>query len=910
GMGYPSWEGLASTAVSAAKIDAAGSDFSRLTTAMAKKDYPQVFEEAKNILGGPKLLEVLNSKLKPPAGSSAQIYKLIARWPVPVYLTTNYDDEIQRQLTALKETYIAYSNSKDHFGSLLPELHGAIVKLHGDLRSETGLILTTSQYKSISSGDEWNYWRIKMTSIFQMNRVVVIGHSLSDQNIRHVLRAAKEGAGVNQPICWIAPDVPVTTVREYLEQYRIRVITYDNKDGTHRNLLRLIESVTQFIPPRTTVHIKEQIAKVSESPLGSNAAAPGFYVFNKLSIQRDFEEKRVEIIIAAMQSTIPLLSSLGQFTLEKALRISGWPEGMVVPLEFSRQVRDRAVAEGLLNPVGDQFSVGDKAESLMEENRRRFEHMRERFKLSLQLRTRKNYPDVSDAEAADIASDIEASLTGYFREGGLTLTTTLFSGKHRESPIPSSIIRFINEASARYGSLLMRQAFSTTSVDIFVAPEEPERDYLGRISQGFFAYHSLGVFGEVARERLSEAKDTVWLIDSNVQIPTLALAASTHPVFSDCISRLNGSGVRFFTTDKLFRETFSHLTFAERTIAERGPDSPDVIAAATGQLPYRKPNQFLEGFTNWRLVEGSSDWGNYLFEAFGKRRPNYEDLKNKLQHVGIEVIAFQNWPGFSEGDFKDADSYTQKIVDISTERDYSPSFAFEQHSSIPEDVETTDPYKKATPEAEAVLIVKREREGAYYVLSDQGEESPSWFISDTWRLNRVDKPLGTLTWQTEAFLRFASTISNPTADAKTADEAFQTILWGCAQAGLSLLDERTIDAVIDQDKLNIVEVRQAYKDNLSSKYGESPEKLLAQARPSNKYWAMIQLSNELARKAEERRELAEALAQTAIRQASLAEKELSKVARFREQMEARKKKGKRIARKQKAKRSKKKKKKG
>jgi hypothetical protein len=90
----------------------------------------------------------------------------------------------------------------------------------------------------------------------------------------------------------------------------------------------------------------------------------------------------------------------------------------------------------------------------------------------------------------------------------------------------------------------------------------------------------------------------VWLIDSNVQIPALALAAPTHPVFADSISRLHDAGVRFFTTDKLCRETFSHLTFADRRLSEYGPDSPDVVSAATGQVPYRRSNQFLEGFIN------------------------------------------------------------------------------------------------------------------------------------------------------------------------------------------------------------------------------------------------------------------------------------------------------------------------
>jgi len=37
---------------------------------------------------------------------------------------------------------------------------------------------------------------------------------LYDPHIRHVLEAAKKGAGVVQPVCWIAPDVEPKIVRD------------------------------------------------------------------------------------------------------------------------------------------------------------------------------------------------------------------------------------------------------------------------------------------------------------------------------------------------------------------------------------------------------------------------------------------------------------------------------------------------------------------------------------------------------------------------------------------------------------------------------------------------------------------------------------------------------------------------
>jgi len=280
-MGYPSWERLASLSIDVVKREVLGKNLRPLHAAFDSHDFPKVFELAKDLLGLPRLLQHLQQNFRP--SHAGKIYELIAKWPIPVYLTTNFDDEIQNHLAKLSEAYLLYTNSEEHLSQLLPDLNGAIVKLHGDLRSENGLILTTSQYRDILCGDSWKYWRTKMTSIFQMNRVIVIGYSISDPNITHVLEAAKQGAGVIQPVCWISPDVTPETAREYLEKYRIRVIPYDNRDGEHKSLIRLIENISDFISPRTSVHIQEQIARISQSPLGDNAAAPGFFVFNKLS---------------------------------------------------------------------------------------------------------------------------------------------------------------------------------------------------------------------------------------------------------------------------------------------------------------------------------------------------------------------------------------------------------------------------------------------------------------------------------------------------------------------------------------------------------------------------------------------------------------------------------------------------
>ncbi len=883
-MGYPSWGILANEAYNLVKSEPAMAvtEMKRkiIESKLKLKDYPGVFDEIKPIIGAPRLLQKLREKVVPKG--SGDIYKFIARWPVNVYLTTNYDDEIQKKLTELGSSYLLYSNSEDSMSLLEPSLRAAIFKLHGDLRSETGLILTSSNYKSIGNDPDWEYWRVKMTSVFQMNKLVIVGHSLTDPNIRHVLSVAKKGAGVTKPICWIAPDVPSAEIKNYLEHYRIRVITYDNRDGTHKNLYRLLENVTDYVPPRETVHIKQKIAQAINPSTDSGSGATGFYVFNKLLEQKDFDDKRVDIIVAAIQAIISSLQKLKEFEISEALEIAGWPKELELSEVMKKEVISKTINQNIFIPVGNKFRVNDLAEPQFKESKLKFEHTREAFINSLALRIKNKYRQLNATDVGIISKDIEQSLIGYFREGGLTLATTLFASPNliKKKGIPSSIVRFINEASARYSDLLRRQAFFTITTDIFVNPAIIEKDYLGRISQGYFCFNMLGVFGDLAREKVDQAKETIWIIDSDAQIPALALGAPTNSVFSDCFKRLSSKGIRLFSTESLFQETFDHFYFANMIVNNYGVDSFDVLSAAKGDLPYTKSNQFLEGFIRWRSSGNPSNWQAYLSAAFGEKYPTQEDIKNKLVSLGVEVIEFSNWPGFEGSDNGLRDKYIRTISQIR-----------EQQASVINNVDALkldDMYKKALPEAEVTVIVKYEREGKYYIISDANISSFAWFISHTSFLNQQVEDGLKFTWQPEAFLNFASTLYSLT-DSERIEKSFETILWNIAQSGFNLLDDKTVEMVfsdiIDQAELSLTEQKKIYNETIAQKYGDSPQHVLNNLSPTKRPLAVIQMLYEMVQMKADQLNRAEEIIHSERKKSEIAEKKLKDVEYFRKKME-------------------------
>jgi hypothetical protein len=125
-----------------------------------------------------------------------------------------------------------------------------IVKLHGDLTTADGLVLTSSQYKDFKVGSR-QYYRTALTGIFSMLPILVVGHSMSDPDLQLLLEVASEAAAPDLPIHMIVADAKKHDIEHYYNQYNINLISYSNSDGDHRNLLHLLRQINRFVVART-----------------------------------------------------------------------------------------------------------------------------------------------------------------------------------------------------------------------------------------------------------------------------------------------------------------------------------------------------------------------------------------------------------------------------------------------------------------------------------------------------------------------------------------------------------------------------------------------------------------------------------------------------------------------------------
>ena len=105
-MGYPSWQNLATKTYNYLCSLARTAPATRAAESfLRKRDFPAVFAVAEKTLVAEQLLSFLRSKMVP-SSLDDKLYAFMTRWPIAVYLTTNYDDAILTHLSKVGEPYI------------------------------------------------------------------------------------------------------------------------------------------------------------------------------------------------------------------------------------------------------------------------------------------------------------------------------------------------------------------------------------------------------------------------------------------------------------------------------------------------------------------------------------------------------------------------------------------------------------------------------------------------------------------------------------------------------------------------------------------------------------------------------------------------------------------------------------
>ncbi len=280
-VGYPTWGQLAAAVYENLRSSGKADDQESYQMYLEKREYPELFQLAEFDAGGRnKLAEIMKSLLVPGSPKSEPIYEFLTQWPFAVYLTTNYDDEIGERLEKAGVHYSTIQNNASDLSLLREGASNLIVKLHSDLDHPHNAVITAKDYKKYSVDDDGNAFRNRLRSVMETFDILIIGHSLSDIDFKLVLQAAQQTGSPKHPIYMVATGFNQADERLFFQQYRIVLIRYENPDGKHAQLKRMLATANRFIVNRNDA---SNHTRFGTDPGPDLEAASALFLYRKLS---------------------------------------------------------------------------------------------------------------------------------------------------------------------------------------------------------------------------------------------------------------------------------------------------------------------------------------------------------------------------------------------------------------------------------------------------------------------------------------------------------------------------------------------------------------------------------------------------------------------------------------------------
>ncbi|WP_047816422.1 SIR2 family NAD-dependent protein deacylase [Rhodopirellula islandica] len=743
---------MAQDAVARAKLDATELDI--LQNLIKNEDFPEVFERLVEPAGGMKALcDEISASFSPGSGFG-DAYRFITKWPIRCYLTTNYEDEIARHLDEVGVHFTTLLNSQADFAQVIASTQNRIVKIHGDLTTPEDIVLTTSQYSEFSSGGARQYFRSKLTSILQMVPVLVVGHSMADRDLQFILELAKESASATNPIFMIVADADRGQSEKLLKQYNIRIISYSNADGDHRNLAKLLRQIDRFVVPRSgsrRVPLDFPDSRESET-------AVSLYVHSSLGfgghegmLQRAIQPQVLSVVVSEPSGIeigeIP--SHLLPVEIQKLSTFDAELQASVNELVSMQQVvEDKGIVEA---------TDSGRAELAIMQGKRSSDE--DQFYGALEKRLRR-CKDSDDVQV--LIQGFKKAIVEVFRKRGLATAEMLFKGNSFEPADMPELFESVFPPAAEVEDFDLRTEYCNAIMDILTDPNEDQQRYLAHLSQGFFAFHMFGLdpTGQEIRKKI--AQDTLWILDSNILMPILAKQSSQHEFMVSLVNKLKELGIRFITTPKIAKEIHIAWNWMQQQLRNVPNGGERVALLQTIQSDSYTENPFVDGFINGAVVADWRGLDEYRLSIGFNPTSGFIDALERLGVAIVEVDA----------------------VDPSVDSNEIQLLSDEIYSKREDAGTLRAGATQTTAEAEVIYLIRHLRTEKTF----RGEAvSEAFFVSTSRLLDHMyQKTDGLITWYPDSLHNHLSYLHGGAIDPEAAFDAITTSFYA---AGVSVVDK-------------------------------------------------------------------------------------------------------------------------
>ena len=448
-----------------------------------------------------------------------------------------------------------------------------------------GSVSTGARFRFIGCGQNAVQWSCRSSNLQRAANSVLFGclsqgvhpsHSLTDPDLRLILEIAKEAASPDHPLFMITANVTKAEESEWFERFNIVVWSYEDIDGTHRNLRRILSALNRFIVPRRQ---RFDLHELSYSP-DELEAAQAMAIYRRFAAGGDTATRADNYLGPLILHTL-FSYGKGEINYEDLLKKS--PLMTVLKSEGTRAVCAGAIeqlaANGVITFVDGVVGLTDAGQRQVEEQSQLRAVEEDQAYGQFLADVAAQYKPTAEQQK-QLIDLLRGVLVTAFKQRGLSIAKAVFTNSSIEHDTLSDLFSSCSSAASSLQDPDLSLAFVEATQGFMLRPSIQQKHYLASLSQGFFAYHLFGLDPTRTRIKREVFDHTIWWCDSHILISLMAIGSQNHQYAKNLFSRLKKLNAFTLTTTRLIREVFQHLDWFVRLSRQEKPDSPRFLEAA------------------------------------------------------------------------------------------------------------------------------------------------------------------------------------------------------------------------------------------------------------------------------------------------------------------------------------------
>ena len=780
------------------------------------------FQRVGDIVGRGNVVELIKQIIREKTGEPGDLTRLLADWPAAGYLTTNYDNLLEK---ALKEGdslgWISVGNQSSEVRKVSGDVKNIVWHIHGSAfltDDKSQLIIDAKDYDDYYL--ETSVLQQQLKSFLTQRRLVFVGFGLRDPEIMRLLKIAGRYTLPERPIFAFLGSTDssddLEELRELRDHYNIEVIRYRIIEGAHDDLRNLINDYSSMVVRRSVNY-----GNHPQNIPSYDADTTGLLIYNILVIQ--------DGSLLQGEALRPLLSA-------RILSVAKYRERVTLS---DLLVDVGRISAGVSNEIQtDSTCASEAIESAIDELEQRdlIATTRECDETLIRLTAKGNsFVDERAGVAERIRSQFLASLES--RAGELIVGNTHASKEvataaslffedciEKRSLGVAKVLNAPHETAREFQVVALLQAlpnfFGLLSAPesaralvklvqgILSSPSDAEAKHCGLLLQARLGVHLLGVDQNTLKARVRALRDMVFVLDSTSLIPLLAVSGTGHKAAVELMNRIKLIGAKAITTENLVIEVREHAAYATRVVNERGGAiSAGVLNQLMGKEGERT-NVFLNGFADEyaRGSTTSSNFGLYMRQVcgFATNSPTTDDCSRIIESYDVPGVELATVPGFVEEDYAEVEDLR---VQIEQRRRQSSSFRHD---------------RQVLAEAEVVVLVQKLRNQQYKINGRAFEEV--FFISNSRFIDQLNSVGLPTTMRQNVLFQWLGTVLP--FDESELPVLMDGLLWELSERGIDFVDRRKLmtafSSTISAAKEDYPAILEQHKILIATEWGVDP----------------------------------------------------------------------------------------